>query len=197
MIATDADAPPSPVAPVPGSADEASRQCGEGAAAPVPASVEEAATLLADGAIAALPGWVARCVAWACERAGVTAQELCVPVRAAGLQCVAEIGPPLRDLLATDVDAQQTTPLTVLRSAVRFPTEVLADGGVPAPERDDFDASRFPDDPYGLTPASFADIDPDLGPIGIAWGAAKAFEVLQRRRTAEPARRDDTAEGQR
>ncbi len=194
MIATDADAPQSPVAPVPGSAGEASRQCGEGAAAPVPASVEEAAELLADGAIAALPGWVARCVDWACERAGVTAQELGELARAAGVQCVAEIGPPLRDLLATDVDEQQTTPLTVLRSAVRFPTQVLADGGVPAPDRDDFDASRFPNDPYGLTPASFADIDPDLGPIGIAWGAAKAFEVLQRRRTAEPARRDDTAE---
>ena len=162
-----------------------------------PRTVGEAATLLADGAIAALPGWVERCVAEVCERAGVAAVDLRDPARAAGLQCAAETGPPLRDLLATDVDEQQTTPLSVLRSAVRFPTQVLADGGVPAPERDGFDAARFPDDPYGLTPASFADIDPDLGPIGIAWGAAKAFEVLQRRRTAEPARRIDTAEGQR
>jgi len=112
------------------------------------------------------------------------------------MRCAAEIGPPLRELLATDVDQQQTTPLSVLRSAVRFPTHVLADGGVPAPDRDDFDASRFPDDPYRLTPASFADIDPELGPIGITWGAAKAFEVLQRRGAAEPARRIDT-EGQR
>lgn len=150
--------------------------------ASVPRSVDEAAALLADGAIAALPGWVERCVVEACERAGVTAQELGELAQAAGEQCVAEIGPPLRDLLATDVDEQQTTPLSVLRDAVRFPTEVLADGGVPALERDDFDASRFPDDPYGLTPASFADIEPDLGPMGIAWGAAKAFEVLQRRR---------------
>ena len=164
--------------------------------ASVPRSVGEAATRLADLAIAALPGWVERCVASACERAGVVPAELSASAHAAGLRCAAETGPPLRELLATDVDEQQTTPLSVLRSAVRFPTQVLADGGVPVPERDDFDASRFPDDPYGLTPASFADIDPDLGPMGIAWGAAKAFEVLQRRRgaTAEPARRGDTAE---
>lgn len=151
---------------------------------PAPGSVGEAAELLAEGVIAALPGWVERCVASACERAGVAATDLSAPARAAGLQCVAETDPPLRDLLATDVDEQQTTPLSVLRSAVRFPTQVLMDGGVPAPGRDDFDASRFPDDPYDLTPASFADIDPELGPLGIAWGAAKAFEVLQRRRTS-------------
>ncbi|WP_420622561.1 hypothetical protein [Candidatus Poriferisodalis sp.] len=174
---------------------------GTGAEAPavppdisVPGSVEEAAELLADLAIAALPGWVERCVADACKRGGVGAVELSGPARAAGLQCAAETGPALRDLLATDVDAQTSTPLSVLRAAVRFPTQVLADGGVPEPDRDDFDASRFPDDPYGLTPASFADIDPGLGPIGIGWGAAKAYEVLQRRRTAEPARRSDTAE---
>ena len=145
-------------------------------------SVDEAAELLADLAIAALPGWVERCVADACERGGVAAVDLSGPARAAGLQCAAETGPPLRDLLATDVDAQTSTPLSVLRAAVRFPTRVLADGGVPEPGRDDFNASRFPDDPYGLTPASFADIDPGLGPIGIGWGAAKAYEVLQRRR---------------
>lgn len=166
-----------------GPAGEAPDLSDGSAAMPVPGSLAEAAALLADGVIAALPSWVERCVASGCERAGVTARELGAPARAAGLQCAAEIGPPLRDLLATDVDEQQSTPLSVLRSAVRFPTQVLADGGVRAPDRDDFDASRFPDDPYGLTPASFADIDPALGPIGIAWGAAKAFEVLQRRRS--------------
>ena len=146
-------------------------------------TVDDAAELLAAGVLAALPGWVERCVVEACERAGVAAAGLSEQARAAGEHCAAEIGLPLRALLATDVDQQHSTPLSVLRGAVRFPTQVLADGGVPAPDRDDFDASRFPDDPYGLTPASFADIDPELGPVGIAWGAAKAFEVLQRRRT--------------
>ena len=199
MTATGAGVPQALVVAAPGLADESGGRGGESAAAPVPASVQEAAELLADGAIAALPRWVERCVAEMCERAGVVAADLSEQARAAGMQCATETGPPLRELLAADVDAQQTTPLSVLRSAVRFPTRVLADGGVPEPERDDFERSRFGDDPYGLTPASFVDIDPELGPIGIAWGAAKAFEVLRRRRdgSAEPARRGGTAEGQR
>ena len=191
---TGADAPEVPPdASVPRSAEPAGRV---GAAEPARrvGTVDEAATRLAERAIAALPGWVERCVAEACERGGVAVGDLSAAARDAGLQCAAELDPPLRELLATDVDEQQTTPLSVLRSAVRYPTQILADGRVPAAERDDFDAARFPDDPYGLTPASFADIDPDLGPIGIAWGAAKAYEVLQRRHTAEPARRVDTAE---
>ena len=190
MSAAGIDTSPPLADPPPGSSSEAADPLADR----VPGSLGEAAAMLADGAVAALPSWVERCVADACERAGISAADLSGAARTAGLQCVAETGPLLWDLLATDVDEQQTTPLSVLRGAVRFPTQVLADGGVPAPDRDDFDASRFPDDPYGLTPASFADIDPELGPIGIVWGAAKAFEVLQRRRTAEPARRDDTAE---
>ena len=164
-----------------GSAGDAAGLADSGAAEPIPGAMDEAATLLGDGIVAALPGWVERCVALACERVGVAGPPFQVPAHAAGQQCVTEIGPQLRALLTTDVEAQQTTPLSILRAAVRFPTRVLADGGVPEPVRDDFDASRFPDDPYGLTPASFADIDPALGPIGIAWGAAKAFEVLRRR----------------
>lgn len=148
-----------------------------------PSSVAAAARQLADQAVATLPGWVERCVAEVCARADVAmTAELSAAACAAGQQCAAHTGPPLTDLLATDVDAQQSTPLTVLRAAVRFPTEVLRSADVPTPARDDFDVSRFPDDPYCLTPASFADIDPSLGPVGIAWGAAKAFEVMQRRR---------------
>ena len=37
----------------------------------------------------------------------------------------------LRAFLALDVDEQRTNPLAVLRSAVRFPTEVLRRAGVP------------------------------------------------------------------
>jgi hypothetical protein len=41
--------------------------------------------------------------------------------------------------------------------------------------RDDFDERRFPDDLYGLTPASLAAIDPALADPARAWGAAKAM----------------------
>ena len=89
---------------------------------------------------------------------------------------------PLRALLATDVDAQATNPLSLLRGAVPFPTRVLAAAGVPEVERD-ADAQRlFPDDVYDLTPGSFADIDTDLHEPGLVWGAAKASVVLKRRK---------------
>ena len=67
-----------------------------------------------------------------------------------------------------------------MRSAVRYPTEVLAAAGVPPVVRDAFAVEAFPDDLYDLTPGSFTDLDPDLGDVGIAWGAAKAFVIRAR-----------------
>ena len=54
----------------------------------------------------------------------------------AGLEAAAGLEPALRELLTTDVDAQRTNPLPILRSAVRFPTAVLQAAGVPPVERD-------------------------------------------------------------
>ncbi|MEJ7583271.1 MAG: hypothetical protein WKF43_04120 [Acidimicrobiales bacterium] len=93
-----------------------------------------------------------------------------------------EVGPRLRELLALDVDEQPTGPLALLREAVRYPTAVLRDVGVTPVPRDAFAERAFPDDVYGLAPASFADIDPDLTEPGVAWGAAKAHVILARRR---------------
>ncbi|MEO7555966.1 MAG: hypothetical protein ABIV94_05100, partial [Acidimicrobiales bacterium] len=71
----------------------------------------------------------------------------------------------------------------LLRRAVRYPTAVLAAAGVPPVVRDAFAERAFPDDDYGLTPATFADVDPALHEPGLAWGAAKAHVHLSRRRT--------------
>jgi hypothetical protein len=92
------------------------------------------------------------------------------------------VGPAVRALLARDVDQQATTPLTIVRGAVRFPTGVLADAGVAPVDRDPVAAEAFPDDVYDLTPGSFADLHPDLVEAGIAWGAAKAHTILRRRK---------------
>jgi hypothetical protein len=73
------------------------------------------------------------------------------------------------------VDAQSTTPLEIVRAAVRYPTEVLQGAGVPGVVRDDFDEARFPNDLYGLTPASLTALDPSLTDTARAWGAAKAM----------------------
>ncbi|HVM05009.1 MAG TPA: hypothetical protein VM242_07555 [Acidimicrobiales bacterium] len=129
----------------------------------------------------ALPGWVERSV----ERLLVAFTGAADPAtmeeaRSAGRRAAADVGARVRALLETDVDDQRTNPLAVLRTAVRYPTEVLARAGVPAVARDDFAAERFPDDVYDLSPAAFADVDPALHQPGLEWGAAKAWAHMQR-----------------
>jgi len=102
--------------------------------------------------------------------------------RDAGRRARAEVGVELRSFLALDVDRQATNPLAVLRAAVRYPTAVLRDAGVPAVRRDEFKEQAFPDDIYDLAPATWKDVDPDLQEPGIVWSAWKAKTVLERRR---------------
>jgi hypothetical protein len=148
--------------------------------------MEEYANALADAVEEALPGWVCRSV----ERiliayAGAADPAVMAEAAAAGVRAVDEVMPRLRALLAADIDDQRTNPLSILRGAVRYPTEVLRAAGIPAVVRDQFDEQAFPDDDYGLTPASFADVDPSLHEPGLAWGAAKAHVHLTRRRGRE------------
>jgi hypothetical protein len=65
---------------------------------------------------------------------------------------------------------------------VIYPTRVLEEAGAPIVVRDQFSETNFPDDIYDLTPAKFADIDPSLADVGLAWGASKAMAHLQRHR---------------
>jgi hypothetical protein len=136
---------------------------------------------LADAVVAALPGWVERSVDQRYRAAfGPPPPEVVDAARRAGVAARDEVGAPLRALLEADVDEQWSTPLSIVREAVVYPTRVLAAAGVPSRERDPLDRAMFPDDTYGLTPASFADLDPQLTDVAIAWGAAKAW--VHRRR---------------
>jgi hypothetical protein len=144
--------------------------------------VEPHATALADAVEVALPGWVERSVArimvaWTGEPPGAGTVEA---AREAGRRAAAEVGAQVRALLAADIDEQWTTPLTLLRSAVRYPTAVLEEAGVPPVERDAFRERLDPGDLYDLSPASFADVDPALAEPGIVWGAAKALAHRRR-----------------
>ena len=148
--------------------------------------MEEQAAALADAIEAALPAWVERSVervmrAWK----GEVDEGVRAAAAAAGRQTAAEVGPQVRALLDTDIDAQQTTPLSLVRGAVRYPTAVLLAAGVPAVMRDEHQERLFPEDVYDLAPASFADVDPSLTDVGLAWGAAKAFEHLQRHKVGK------------
>ncbi|MEC8947960.1 MAG: hypothetical protein VX897_06530 [Actinomycetota bacterium] len=141
------------------------------------ARLAELAEALIVGVVAALPGWVERCVAERSTPGMVVPPEKVVE---AGRAAADEVGERLSTLLATDIDEQWTGPLAVIRGAVRFPTDLLHDAGAQPVERD-VDAQRlFPDDPYDLTPAAFADVHPALQGPGLAWGAAKAFAHRRR-----------------
>jgi hypothetical protein len=160
--------------------------------ADVPESVEDYAHDLADAVAAAIPGWVTGCI----ERV-MAAQSLALTpeVRRAAAEAASraqsETGTAIRALLAADIDEQRSTPLTLLRQAVRYPTRVLEAAGATPVRRDRFAERTFPDDIYDLAPASLADVDPALTNPGMAWGAAKAFEHKRRHRTPGSGPRGD------
>lgn len=95
---------------------------------------------------------------------------------------MAALGPELERILAADVDAGAGSPLAAVRASVGEVTAVLVAAGVDRPERDEFGARVFPDDIYGLGPASFAEIDESLHEPSLVWGAARAHVHLRRRR---------------
>ena len=143
--------------------------------------MHDEATALAEGIEAALPTWVVGCVttvmtAWA----GGVPPEVAAQAEEAGQRARAEVGQAVTELLSRDIDEQWTTPLALVRRAVSYPSAVLHAAGVPPVERDAFVEQVFPDDIYGLSPASLSDLDSRLTELGIVWGAAKAWEHKRR-----------------
>ena len=153
---------------------------------PSPSDLEALANyamVLADGIELGIGPWVERSVESVCANAGVMVTgNLRQKARAAGAEATAEIAPEVRALLMLDIDEQRGGPLELVRKAVRWPTEVLIDAGVPEVNRDESAKAMFPADVYDLTPGSFRDIDPLLHEPGLVWGAAKAHIHLARRR---------------
>ena len=145
--------------------------------------MEDPGDVLADAVDEVLAAWVERSV----DRI-VTAYRGRVPdgvhaaAREAGTAARASVGVELRRFLAMDVDDQRTNPLTILRRAVRYPTAVLHDAGVPEVVREEFRERAFPEDVYDLSPATWGDVDESLQEPGLIWGAWKAKTVLERRR---------------
>ncbi|MCC5950521.1 MAG: hypothetical protein JJU45_00345 [Acidimicrobiia bacterium] len=136
--------------------------------------------------------WVRRCVQDVARRVGRAGEpELLAATDEAADRAAEEVEQRLRALMALDLDEQRTNPLSVLRGAVRHPTEVLRAAGVPPVRRDDFTVQRFPDDDYDLSPASFSDVADALAEPGLMWGAAKAHVHLRRRREGEAARQGE------
>ncbi len=128
---------------------------------------------------ATLPAWVEARVAGIADAWGRlgAAERTALDARASAAAAAAtdRVVDELTRLFATDAADQRSTPLEVVRSATKEVGAVLAAAGIPPVERDEFLERSFPDDAYGVTPASLADLgDPDLGPLQLAWGLAKA-----------------------
>ncbi len=94
----------------------------------------------------------------------------------------AEVTERLVALVAVDIDEQRTTPLGIVRSAMRWPTAALREAGARPVRRDEWVASADPDDVYDLAPVNWADLGPRCGEAGLVWGAAKAMRHLARHR---------------
>lgn len=105
----------------------------------------------------------------------------------AGAAAAERVVAGLRALFALDPEEQRETPLEIVRSAYREPTEVLAAAGVAPVVRDEFDERAWPDDVYGLVPRTLGDLgNPDLAPLHLAWGMAKAAVLRSRRVGSAP-----------
>jgi hypothetical protein len=137
--------------------------------------LDEYATEFVAVAALVVPEWIERCVSHFGAPIDDSAR---TAARAAGDEVVRR----LSALLALDVEAQPTTPLSILRDATRHATGVLAAAGVAPVRRDEMRARSFPDDVYDLAPATWSDVDERLHEPGLVWGASKARAVIDRHR---------------
>ncbi len=149
---------------------------------PADIEIETVAEQLKSAAIEATPAWVRRRVTEVAAAQGVAVGSDSDIVADAAERARRYVGSRLGELLDTDIDRQRTTPLSVFRDAARFPVEALHRLGVPEVHRTDVDRWAFPNDPFGVSPASLAEIGDEVQRAGIAWGAAKAALHLARRR---------------
>lgn len=153
--------------------------------------LDAAGAAIVEGVERCAPEWVVASVtrivdAWGRLDAPARADAIAA-ARAAAVPATQRVVAQLRDLFGRDAAEQRTTPLQLVRSLVATPTAVLRDAGVPAVERDSFEERAFPEDTYDLSPRTLADLgDPDLGPLLLAWGLAKAAVLRERRAAEEP-----------
>jgi hypothetical protein len=88
----------------------------------------------------------------------------------------------LFSLLATDVDAQQSNPLHILRTSTTSATQMLQGLGVPEAQRDEYEVRAMPNDVFAIGPLTWRDLGEEVHDAGISWGAWKAATILTRRR---------------
>jgi len=152
--------------------------------------LERAGSAIVAGVERSGPAWVVASVtrvvdAWGRLDAEQRAATIAAALDASG-PATADVVERLRVLFTRDPAEQRTTPLQIVRGMVAAPTAVLRDAGVPGVVRDAFEERAFPDDDYDLVPRTLGDLgDPDLGPLLLAWGLAKAAVLRARARPGD------------
>ncbi len=150
------------------------------------ARLDETGAAIVRGVERQVPGWARAQVERLLEAWGRAPADARMRAEAqsaeAGAAAARRVLAELRALFAVDPAQQQATPLEVVRTAYREPTAVLAAAGVPPIVRDEFDERAWPDDVYGLVLRTLGDLgDPELAPLHLAWGMAKATVIRARR----------------
>lgn len=144
--------------------------------------IQTVATALHEAAVEAAPLWVRRAVATVASRQGLDLEGAEPLIVDAGQRAARFVDARLGELLATDIDQQRSTPLSVFRDAARFPVEVLHQLGAAEVQRVDVERWAAPNDPFAVTPGNLSDVGDEVHRAGIVWGAAKAAVHLGRRR---------------
>ena len=150
---------------------------------PEACELEPYADDLYQAVISAVPHWITTQVS---EIASLSIDETSKEFTSA-LADVAEhalrvVSQDLFALLATDVDAQQSNPLHVLRASTSSATQLLQTFGAAPARRDEYEVRAMPDDIFSIGPLTWRDLGDAVHDAGISWGAWKAATILTRRR---------------
>ncbi len=138
---------------------------------------------LFDAVMDAISGWVqGRIVEIATAEYGTCPETLLASLSEVGGATADIVANDLAQLLSTDVDAQKSNPLQVLRSSTSAATDALRKANVSAVRRDEFEVRAMPNDVYAIGPLTWRDLGEAVHEAGITWGAWKAAVVLSRRR---------------
>jgi hypothetical protein len=133
--------------------------------------------------IRAVPAWIVKQVA---EIASLsideTSKEFTSALADVAAHTLRVVSQDLFVLLATDVDAQQSNPLHVLRASISSATQLLQTFGATPARRDEYEVRAMPDDVFSIGPLTWRDLGEEVHEAGISWGAWKAATILTRRR---------------
>ena len=133
--------------------------------------------------ISAVPGWITKQVAdIASLSIDETSKEFVSALADVAKHTHQVVSQELFSLLATDVDAQQSNPLQVLRTSTSSATQLLHTFGATPARRDEYEVRAMPDDVFSIGPLTWRDLGEEVHDAGISWGAWKAATILTRRR---------------